>query len=118
MKLLLDANISFKLINMLAPVFGECTHVDFIGLTVPAADDEIWNYALKNECIIITKDNDFLDLLELKGFPPKVVLVKTGNNSSKTFADLLINAKHKIEDVENNDYGLLEVYGLFNLIKK
>ena len=118
MKLLLDANISFKLINILTPVFGECTHVDLIGLTVPAADNEIWNYALKNECIIITKDNDFLDLLELNGFPPKVVLVKTGNNSSKTLADLLINAKHKIEDLENSNYGLLEVYGTFKVLRK
>ncbi len=32
-------------------------------------------------------DNDFLDLLEQYGFPPKVVLVKTGNNSSKVLAD-------------------------------
>jgi predicted nuclease of predicted toxin-antitoxin system len=118
MKLLLDANISCKLVSILALAFGECTHVDLIGLTVPAKDIEIWNYALKNECIIITKDNDFLDLLELKGFPPKVVLVKTGNNSSKTLADLLINAKLKIEDLENDNYGLLEVYGPFKLIKK
>jgi len=71
----------------------------------------IWNYALENEYIIITKDNDFLDLSELKGFPPKVVLIKTGNNNSRTLADLIINAKPKIEDLENNNYGLLEIYG-------
>jgi len=118
MKLLLDANISWKLVNILAPVFGECTHVDLIGLTVPVKDDDIWNYALENGCIIITKDNDFLDLLELKGFPPKVVLIKTGNNSSKILAELLIDAKQQIEDLENNKYGLLEVYGPLKLVKR
>jgi predicted nuclease of predicted toxin-antitoxin system len=46
MKILLDANISWKLVNILAPVFGECTHVDLIGLAVPPEDKDIWNYSL------------------------------------------------------------------------
>jgi len=107
MKVLLDANISWKLVNTLASVFGECAHVDLIGFKVPAKDRDIWNYARENGYIIITKDIDFLDLLELKGFPPKVVLIKTGNNSSKTLADL-----------ENNEYGLLEIYGPLKLVNK
>jgi predicted nuclease of predicted toxin-antitoxin system len=109
MKLLLDANISWKLINNLTPVFGECAHVDLIGIDVPAKDREIWNYAKKNDFIIITKDNDFVDLLEFNGFPPKVVLLKSGNSNSKSLAQILIRAKSMIEDLENNDYGLLEL---------
>jgi len=118
MKILLDANISWKLVDILTPIFGECTHVDFIGLEVPAKDISIWNYALENGCIIITKDTDFLDLLELKGFPPKVVLLKTGNNSSRILADLIVTAKPKIENLENDDYGLLEIYGPLKIINK
>ena len=111
MKLLLDANISWKLVNILAPIFGECSHVDSIGFAVPVNDKDIWNYSLENGHIIITKDNDFVDLLELKGFPPKVVLIRSANNTSKILANLLIDAKSKIEDLENNEYGLLEIYG-------
>jgi predicted nuclease of predicted toxin-antitoxin system len=118
MKIILDANISWKLVNVLAPVFGECAHVDLVGLEIPANDNDIWNYASKNGCIIITKDNDFLDLLELKGFPPKVVLLKTGNNGSKALADVLMNAKSKIEDLQNGEYGLLEIYGPMELIEQ
>jgi len=118
MKILLDANISWKLVNILKPVFGECTHVDLIGLKVPAKDMSIWTYALENGYIIITKDTDFLDLLELKGFPPKVVLIKSGNNSSKILADIITNAKSKIEDLENNEYGLLEIYGPLKLVNR
>jgi predicted nuclease of predicted toxin-antitoxin system len=118
MKLLLDANISWKLVNTLAPVFGECTHVDLLDFSVPAKDEAIWNYALKNGCIIITKDTDFLDLLELKGFPPKVVLIKTGNNSTRILAELLLDAKQQIEDLEKNEYGLLEVYGPLKLVQR
>jgi predicted nuclease of predicted toxin-antitoxin system len=71
MKILLDANISWKLANALKPIFGECAHVDLIGLDVPAQDIDIWTYALNNGYIIITKDNDFVNLLETKGFSTK-----------------------------------------------
>ena len=110
MKILLDANISWKLISALKPIFGECRHVDLIGLSVPATDTEIWNYALIHKYIIITKDNDFLDLLELKGFPPRLVLIKIGNNSSQALLNLLVNAKPQIDDMQTSDYGLLEIY--------
>ena len=109
MKILLDANISWKLVNTLKSIFGECAHVDLIGLNVPAVDIEIWNYALENKYTIITKDNDFIDLLELKGFPPKIVLLKTGNNSSRALLELLKKIKPMIEDLEKNEYGLLEI---------
>ena len=109
MKILLDANISWKLVNRLKPIFGECAHVDLIGLNVPAEDIDIWNYAENNGYIIITKDNDFLDLLELNGFPPKVVLLRTGNNRSQSLFELLTKIKPMIEDLEKNNYGLLEI---------
>jgi predicted nuclease of predicted toxin-antitoxin system len=109
MKILLDANISYKLVNKLNPIFGECVHADLIGLNVPAQDVDIWKYAQKNGYIIITKDNDFLDFLEIKGYPPKIVLLRTGNNSSKALMELLTNIKPMIEDLEKGEYGLLEI---------
>ena len=109
MKILLDANISWKLVNKLKPIFGECAHVDLIGIDVPAKDVDIRNYALNHGYIIITKENDFVDLLEVNGFPPKVVLLKTGNNNSLALMELLINVKSMIEDLEVNNYGLIEI---------
>jgi len=44
---------------------------------------EIWKYAKENGFIIIAKDDDFINLIDMKRFPPKVVLLKTGNSSSK-----------------------------------
>ncbi|GHT81086.1 hypothetical protein FACS1894130_12780 [Spirochaetia bacterium] len=109
MKILLDANISWKLTKTLSPIFGECLHVDNIGITVPAQDVDIWDYAKENGFIIITKDNDFVDLLEVKGYPPKIVLVKTGNNSSRALVQLIINSKKSIQELYENNYGLLEL---------
>ena len=109
MKLLLDANISRELVKTLNPIFGDCAYADSMGLNISAVDMDIWNYTLSNEYIIVTKDSDFLNLLELKGFPPKIVLLKTGNNSSTALFELLKNNKPMIEDLENNNYGLLEI---------
>jgi len=109
MKFLLDANISWKLMDRLTPILGECAHVDYIRLNVPADDLDIWNYALENGFTIITKDTDFIDLLDYNGFPPKVVLLRTGNNSSQALLELLINSKEKIEELEDINVGLLEI---------
>ena len=109
MKILLDANISWKIAKNLDPIFGKCEHVDFIKINIPANDLEIWNYAKENEYIIITKDNDFIDLLEKNGFPPKVVLLKTGNNRSSDLEALLIKAINMIKDLETGNFGLLEI---------
>jgi len=38
MKILLDANISYKLVKILKPIFGECDHVDLLGLNAPPQD--------------------------------------------------------------------------------
>ena len=111
MKLLLDANISWRLIARLKAHFSDCKHVDLIGLTIPATDTEIWNYASDNDFIIVTNDEDFLNLANLKGFPPKVVLLRTGNQSN-TFIEMLL-VKH-IPDIEaisiSSEYGFLEIF--------
>jgi predicted nuclease of predicted toxin-antitoxin system len=109
MKILLDANISWKSAKQLAPIFGECAHVDNIGLNVPAEDIDIWNYAHDNGYIILSKDNDFVDILERNDFPPKVIYLKIGNSSNKELIELLINAKQIIEEFEKNNNGLLEI---------
>ncbi len=48
MKLLLDANISWRLTIILKQHFDECLHVDYVGLTTPPKDIEIWNFAKEN----------------------------------------------------------------------
>ena len=83
----------------------------YIGLAIPAKDTEIWNYALSNKLIIITNDNDFLNLADTKGYPPKVVLLRTGNQSNTYIEGLLINHKIDIEALcQSNEYGFLEIF--------
>lgn len=111
MKLLLDANISWRLAAKLKDHFTDCLHVDHIGFTVPATDIDIWNYASANQCIIVTNDDDFLNLANLKKFPPKVVLLRTGNQSNAYIEMLLIKHLKDIEALSGTDeYGLLEIF--------
>jgi predicted nuclease of predicted toxin-antitoxin system len=110
MRLLLDANILWKLIHKLKKHFDDCRHVDHIELSIPASDITIWEYALINNMTIVTNDQDFLNLINLRGFPPKVILLKTGNQSNHYIESLLI--KH-IPDIQllgsNPEVGLLQI---------
>jgi predicted nuclease of predicted toxin-antitoxin system len=111
MKLLLDANISWRLTAKLQIHFTDCFHVDRAGLSIPAKDAEIWNHALINDLIIVTNDDDFLNLANARGFPPKVVLLRTGNQSTDYIGELLIKHKNDIEALyKSPDYGFLEIF--------
>ena len=111
MKLLLDANVSWRLSDKLKPYFDDCLHVDHIGLKVPVSDIDIWKFALSNQLIIVTNDDDFNNLLNFKGFPPKIILLKTGNQSNHYIEELLIKHKENIYTFKNDDaVGLLEIF--------
>jgi predicted nuclease of predicted toxin-antitoxin system len=110
-KLFLDANVSWLLASKLKFHFEDCLHVDHIGIKTPASDNEIWKYAQSNDLIIVTNDDDFIDLLNLKGFPPKIILLKTGNQSNEFVEMLLIKHKEEIYSFyDNEENGLLEIF--------
>jgi len=109
MNLLLDANLSWRLTDLLSEHFGKCIHVNHTELPKPAKDIEIWNYAAANEYIIVTQDSDFLNLFETKGYPPKIILLRTGNMERNKAGEILLKAKPSIMELETGDFGLLEI---------
>lgn len=44
-----------------------------------ATDQEIWQYARESDLVIVTKDEDFPQLVDRYGSPPRVVWVRLGN---------------------------------------
>lgn len=50
------------------------------------SDGEIWNYALKNNLIIVTKDTDFFDRVMVSKQHPKFIHICFGNMVMKEFA--------------------------------
>ena len=76
MKILLDANISFKLKSKLSSHFLDIEQVEWINVVQPAIDIAIWEWAKSENAIIVTNDDDFYNFSNVYGFPPKVVFTK------------------------------------------
>lgn len=111
MKLLLDANISWRIIKLVENDFSGCLHANNIPIKQPAKDIEIWEFSKQNSFTILTHDDDFEKLLLLKGAPPKVIILKTFNKSTKQIAEILISKKNIIESfISNNELMILEIY--------
>ena len=88
MRLLLDQNISFRVVHSLAADYAGSLHVRDVGLTA-AEDDAVWNYAVANNLIIVSKDSDFHDRSLLRGAPPQVIWLRVGNCSTDRIIELL-----------------------------
>jgi predicted nuclease of predicted toxin-antitoxin system len=74
-KLLLDENLSYRLLKRLNDLFPDSSHVAFEKL-LQADDFAIWNYARINGFAIVTADGDFYDLAVSQGPPPKVIWLR------------------------------------------
>ena len=79
MKLLLDENLSRRLVPFLHTDYPGSQQVALLGLE-KASDREIWQYAKNNNYVIVTKDSDYHELSILYGAPPQIIWLKTGND--------------------------------------
>jgi predicted nuclease of predicted toxin-antitoxin system len=87
-KLLIDQNLSYRLVKPLQEQFPGTEQVLRLGLT-DHCDTTIWEYARLHDFVIPTQDEDFFDLSSLRGAPPKVILLRTGNLPSAEVVALL-----------------------------
>ena len=88
MTLLLDQNLSYRLVAALHKEFPGSQHVRDVGLK-DATDEAVWNYAVRHGMTIVTKDADFHQRSFLFGHPPKVVWLRCGNCSTSTIENIL-----------------------------
>ncbi|MFZ4791677.1 MAG: DUF5615 family PIN-like protein [Candidatus Competibacteraceae bacterium] len=96
MKLLLDENLSRRIVSPITSHYPGSSQVALLGLE-RAADAAIWAYARQHDFIIVTKDSDFVDLSTLYGQPPKVILLRTGNQTWQMTAQTLIDRRESLE---------------------
>jgi len=88
LKLLLDQNLSYKLIADLEPNFPGTSHVLRLGLD-QSPDSEIRDFAAQHGFTPLTKNTDLVDLCVLRGAPPKIVWLRVGNCSTALIRDVL-----------------------------
>lgn len=68
MKLLLDENLSDRIIPKITDLYPNSEHVKTLGLT-NTDDAIIWEYAKLNNFVIVSKDSDFHQRSLLYGHP-------------------------------------------------
>lgn len=72
MKLLLDENLSERIIHRIVDLYPNSEQVKTLGLT-NTDDAVIWEYAKTNDFVIVSKDSDFHQRSLLYGHPPKFI---------------------------------------------
>ena len=91
MKLLLDENLSPRLVELLADLYPGMEHVEHLWLG-SADDDRVWLHAKTHGFTIVSKDSDFADISVLRGAPPRVIWIRLGNCTTSAVAFLLRNS--------------------------
>lgn len=89
MILWLDAQLPPALAPWLSRRFDiTATHVRDLGLR-DAADRAIFAAAREAGAVVLTKDSDFVALVEREGAPPQIVWLTVGNTSNAALRDIL-----------------------------
>lgn len=88
MKFLIDAQLSPGLAGWLIKKGHTATHVHEIFLTT-AQDSEIWDHALQDGSIIVTKDEDFSARRARMATGPVVVWLRIGNATNRNLFNWL-----------------------------
>lgn len=109
MKLLLDENLSRRLVPALQPRFPGSSQVVLLGLE-QASDLEIWEYAREQGFVLVSKDEDFADLQTLRGYPPKLVMLRMGNSRNQDVLETLFAAAGRLEELFSQEgIGVAEI---------
>jgi predicted nuclease of predicted toxin-antitoxin system len=77
-KLLLDENLSTRILSEVLDLYPGSSHVGLLGLS-QTSDSIIWEQAKRSSFCIVSKDSDFQQRSLLFGAPPKVIFLKLGN---------------------------------------
>ncbi|MBS0599823.1 MAG: DUF5615 family PIN-like protein [Proteobacteria bacterium] len=96
MKLLLDQNLSRRLVPVLQASYPGSTQVALLGLAC-ASDRDIRDHAAQHGYVIVTKDADFRDMAVLHGVPPRIIWLRSGNGPRQAVAERLLAAHPMLE---------------------
>ncbi len=112
MKLLLDENLSRRMVPFLQHDYPGSTQVALEGLG-SASDTQVWQFAKDQGYCIVTRDADFEELSLVWGQPPQVIWLRTQNLSRAATLKLLLDGRPVIEDaLLNQAQACVEVSGV------
>ena len=108
MHFFIDAQLPPALARLLEKQGHVAEHVADIGLR-HAEDSSIWTYALSNQAIIITKDEDFPQRMRQAKFSPVIVWLRIGNTSRSALLEWFVPLLPQIETFIAQRYRLIEI---------
>jgi predicted nuclease of predicted toxin-antitoxin system len=105
----LDAQLSPRLTRWIQENFAvECLHVRDLGLH-NAEDPQIFQKAGDAGAVMMTKDEDFVRLVERNGPPPQVIWVTSGNMANERFRLLLLKTFHDAISLIESGEAVVEI---------
>jgi predicted nuclease of predicted toxin-antitoxin system len=81
LKFLIDAQLPPSLARWISSSNHEAIHVVDIAMHT-AGDAAIWDYAATNSCVLVSKDEDFVDRWLLSPAPIALMWIRKGNCSN------------------------------------
>ena len=106
-KLLLDENLSDRIVSQICDLFPGSAHVKAVGLK-EADDHAVWQWAKQHGLTIVSKDTDFHQRAIVFGHPPKFIWLRVGNCETSLITNLLRSSYRVILDfIESQTESLL-----------
>ena len=88
MKLLLDENLSDRIVPQILDLYPDSSHVKAHAL-IHTDDVLIWSFAREHGYTLVSKDADFHQRSLVLGHPPKLVFLRIGNCATSEITQLL-----------------------------
>jgi len=112
MNILVDQNISYRLIPFVQDAFPHIRHVRELGL-LNFDDFSIFQYARRHRFdAIMTLDEDFYSIQLQHGIPPKIIWLRTGNCKTAQLAQIVLHHTEIIPHfLKDQQHDCLEVFG-------
>lgn len=110
MRLLLDENLSARIVAQIADLYPDSVHVKTLAL-IQSDDVLIWEYTKANNFVIVSKDSDFHQRSLLYGHPPKFIYLRVGNCPTSTIVQILRNNYATISQFGNAEQESILVLG-------
>jgi predicted nuclease of predicted toxin-antitoxin system len=105
MRFVVDAQLPPRLARQLAAAGHEAVHTLALAKGNRTSDRDITSIATLENRVVITKDEDFVTGFLLRGAPPKLLLISTGNISNDALSHLVaVNLTALVASLTNHDF--------------
>jgi predicted nuclease of predicted toxin-antitoxin system len=102
MKLLLDENLSDRIVGKIIDLYPDSQHVKTLGL-LNTDDFLIWEFAKFNDFVVVSKDSDFHQRSLLYGHPPKFIYLRIDNSPTSKIVEIVRNNYPVIVEFFNSE---------------